>query len=200
MSAASTSASVRWTTYTARTSVAGSSSSVTNDGRSHPPSATSRWCAWSSSSSTVGNARHTAPDAATWAASTSSSASSSRRIRRSMSRTSRARVLSLAATFIASQIESSCNQPASSSHAKDLAKVDLPDPAEPATKNSRRVTRVGSRGAKYRLCAARQDRAAPPGRRGEGPVGEEDVFFAIVGDDGKDGDPTAITAASGTAE
>ena len=38
--------------------------------------------------------------------------------------------------FIASQIESSCNQPASSSCAKALANVDLPDPAEPATRNS----------------------------------------------------------------
>jgi hypothetical protein len=37
-SAASTSASVRWTTYTARTSVSGSSSSATNDGSSHAPS------------------------------------------------------------------------------------------------------------------------------------------------------------------
>jgi hypothetical protein len=55
-----------------------------------------------------------------------------------MSRTSRAGVRSPAATFIASQIESSCNPPASTSCAKSLANVDLPDPAEPATRNSRR--------------------------------------------------------------
>jgi hypothetical protein len=59
-------------------------------------------------------------------------------------------VPSRAATFIASQIESSCNQPASSSCAKALANVDLPDPAEPAIRNSRRVTRVVLRGAARR--------------------------------------------------